>query len=141
VNVWALDFKTTLAVTKTYFVAEWALVTVDVPDTYTQQYGKKQVGGFFDVVQPIVKKNISGFEKSVVNAVCRFEYVDWNAGQFKETGGNIREDFISIVPGFSWRPTTQTVLRVNYRYNWTTDILGNPPSRTAGFQLGFSSYF
>ncbi len=141
VDAWAVDFKTTLAKTKTYIVTEWALVTVDVPDTYTQQYGKKQVGGFFDVVQPILKKNIFDFEKSVVNAICRFEYVDWNKGTFNETGGNIREDFISIVPGLSWRPTPQTVLRLNYRYNWTTDILGNPPSRTAGFQFGFSSYF
>jgi len=55
VDAWAVDFKTTLALTKTYFVTEWALVRVDVPDTYTQQYGKKQVGGFLDVVQPIIR--------------------------------------------------------------------------------------
>ena len=141
VDTWAVDFNTTLPITKTYIVTEWAFVKVDVPDTYTQQYGRKQAGGFIDVVQPVIRRNIFGFEKSVVNAVCRLEYVDWNIGKFSETGGNISEDFVSIVPGISWRPTSQTVIRLNYRYNWTTDLLGNPPSRTAGFQFGFSSYF
>ena len=140
-DTWAVDFNTTLPGTKTYIVTEWAFVRVDVPDTYTQQYGKKQTGGFLDVVQPVIRKNIFGFEKSIVNTVCRLEYVDWNVGTFKETGGNISENFVSIVPGFSWRPTTQTVIRFSYRYNWTTDLLGNPPSKTAGFQFGFSSYF
>lgn len=141
VDTWAVDFNTTVPVTKTYIVAEWAFVKVDVPDTYTQQYGKKQAGGFIDIVQPIIRKNVFGFEKSVINAVCRLEYVDWNKGKFNETGGNISEDFVSIVPGFSWRPTSQTVIRLNYRYNWTTDLLGNPASKTAGFQFGFSTYF
>lgn len=141
VDTWAVDFNTTVPVTKTYIVTEWAFIKVNVPDTYTQQYGKKQAGGFIDIVQPIIRKNIFGFEKSVINAVCRLEYVDWNIGKFNETGGNISEDFVSIVPGLSWRPTSQTVIRLNYRYNWTTDLLGNPPSKTAGFQFGFSTYF
>lgn len=141
VDVWALDFNTVLPIVKTYLVGEWAFVNVDVPDTYTQKYGNKQSGGFLDIVQPVIRRNIFNFNKSVVNVVCRLEYVDWNVGKFKETGGNISEDFVSVVPGISWRPTPLTVLRLNYRYNWTTDILGNPPSKTAGFQFGFSSYF
>ena len=141
VDTWAVDFNTTIPVTKTYIVTEWAFVTVDVPETYSQQYGEKQTGGFLDIVQPIIRKNIFGFEKSVINTVCRFEYVDWNVGRFNETNGNISEDFVSIVPGISWRPTSQSVIRLNYRYNWTTDLLGNPPSKTAGFQFGFSTYF
>ncbi|MBK5279039.1 MAG: hypothetical protein JJE09_09285 [Bacteroidia bacterium] len=141
VNTWVVDFNTTLPKIKTYVVTEWAFVKVNVPDTYTQQYGKKQAGGFLDIVQPIIRKNIFGFEKSVLNGVCRFEYVDWNIGKFTETNGNISEDFVSVVPGISWRPTPQTVIRLNYRYNWTTDLLGNPSSKTAGFQFGFSSYF
>jgi len=141
VDVWAIDFNTTLRTTKTYIITEWAFVRVDVPETYTQQYGNKQAGGFVDVVQPVVRGNILGFTRSVINAALRFEYVDWNIGKFTETGGNISEDMISIMPGLSWRPFTQTVFRLNYRYKWQTDILGNPPSKTAGFQFGFSSYF
>ncbi|MFZ5973769.1 MAG: hypothetical protein ACOYXA_19480 [Bacteroidota bacterium] len=141
IQVLALDFNTTMPITQTWINAEWAWVNVDVPETYSQQFGRKQAGGFIDVVQPIVRRSVFGFERSVINAAFRTEYVDWNIGRFNETGTNISEDFVSIMPGLSWRPTTQTVIRLNYRYSWQTDILGNEPSKTAGFQFGFSSYF
>ena len=140
-HVWAADFNTVVPIIQTSITAECAWVNVDVPDTYSQQYGNRQVGGFVDFVQPIVRKGLFGFERSVINLALRAEYVDWNNARFRETGTNIREDFISLIPGASWRPTSQTVIRLNYRYNWTTDIFGNPSSKTAGFQFGFSSYF
>lgn len=141
VSVYALDFNTTLSKTKTYINGEWAWVSVDVPDTYIEQFGKAQLGGFVDIVQPIFSKPVFGFEKSVFNAALRIEYVDWNNGKFSSTGGNIADHVYSVVPAISWRPTPQTVVRFNYRYNWQTDLLGNPPSRLAGFQFGFSTYF
>jgi len=141
VNVFAVDFNTTLPHTKTYINGEWAWVNVDVPETYTEQFGKKQHGGFVDFVQPVLKRNMFGFEKAVLNVACRLEYVDWNKGTFKSTGGKISDDVFSIVPALSWRPTTQTVLRFNYRYNRQHDILGNPPAKLSGFQFGISTYF
>ncbi len=140
-NVFALDFNTTISKTKTFINTEWAWVNVNVPDTYTEQFGEKQQGGFIDFVQPVFSKSVLGFEKSVINAALRLEYVDWNKGKFKSTGNKIRDDIFSIVPAISWRPTAQTVLRFNYRYNWQKDILGNPPSKLAGFQFGFATYF
>ncbi|MEO5945430.1 MAG: hypothetical protein ABIP79_01335 [Chitinophagaceae bacterium] len=141
VNIFALDFNTTVAVTKTFINSEWAWIKLDVPDTYTEQFGEKQQGGFIDFVQPIYKKKVLGFEKSVINAALRLEYADWNKGKFSSTGENIADEIFSIVPAISWRPTSQTVLRLNYRYNWQKDILGNPASRLAGFQFGISTYF
>jgi hypothetical protein len=141
VDVFAFDYNKTFSKTGTYLNAEVAWVLVNVPSTYTQQYGSKQIGGFVDVVQPIIKKSIFGFERSVINAACRFEYVDWNVGTFAETDSKIHDDFLSLVGGLSWRPTQQTVIRLNYRYNWQTDLIGNPAAKTAGFQFGFSSYF
>lgn len=89
-RTWAIDFNTVL-LTGTYLTTEWTYTRVDVPSSYSQQYGDKQWGGFFDVVQPVFRKSILGFERSVVNAICRFEYVDWNLGKFLETGDNIHE--------------------------------------------------
>ncbi len=77
----------------------------------------------------------------MVNAAFRVEYVDWNKGKFRSTGGNISDEIFSIVPAISWRPVGQTVLRLNYRYNWQKDLLGNPAAKTAGIQFGFSTYF
>lgn len=141
VDVLAIDFNTTLPKINTYIVGEWAWVWVDIPSTYTQQYGKMQYGGFIDIVQPIFRKPMLGFKKSSLNLALRLEYVDWNVGRFTSTGGNIAEDIFAIVPGISWRLGNQTVLRANYRHHWQRDILGNTPVQTAGFQIGISSYF
>lgn len=140
-HVFAVDFNTTLPSVSTWINAELAWVNVDIPDTYSRQFGSRQFGGFVDIVQPLLRREIFGFERSVLNAAVRAEYVDWNRGTFGETGTRIADDFVSIVPGISWRPSSQTVIRLNYRYNWQTDLFGNPPSRTGGFQMGFSSYF
>ncbi len=140
VDTWAIDFVTRLP-TKTYLRGEFAFVYVDVPETYTQQYGSKQYGGFIDFVQPVLTKPMLGFENSVLNLALRVEYVDWNVGKFRETGSTISDDVFAIVPGVSFRPTAQTVLRVNYRYHWQKDIVGNPAEKTAIFQVGFSTYF
>ncbi|MCK5441331.1 MAG: hypothetical protein KAJ23_05540 [Maribacter sp.] len=140
-NVFAVDFNTTLPKLNTFITGEWAWVKIDVPATFTQQFGNKQHGGFIDIVQPVLKRKILDWDKAVVNLSCRLEYVDWNVGRFNETYGNIGEDLWSIMPAISFRPTQQTVIRLNYRYSSQSDILSNPPSKTAGFSLGISSYF
>ena len=112
-----------------------------MPDTYTQQYGSKQQGGFLDIVQPILKRKMFGWDNAVLNLACRFEYVDWNVGKFEETGDNIGEEIWSIIPAISFRPMPQTVFRLNYRIQRQRDILKNDPAKTAGFSFGISSYF
>lgn len=141
VNVFAVDFNSTIPNFNTYINGEWAWVRVDIPDTYTEQYGRKQTGGFVDFVQPILKRPMLGFEKATLNVAARIEYVDWNRDKFKSTGQNISDEIFSIVPAISWRPTAQTVIRLNYRYGWQKDLLGNPPSKIAGIQVGLSTYF
>ena len=139
--VFAIDFNTRLPKLNTFITTEWAWIKINVPPSFTQQYGNKQQGGFLDIVQPVLKKRMFDWEKATLNLACRFEYVDWNLGKFTSTGGNIAEDIWSIVPAISFRPTTQTVLRLNYRYQQQRDILGNPPAKTGGFSFGFSTYF
>jgi hypothetical protein len=131
----------TLSKTKTFITTEFAWIKVDVPTTYTQQFGNRQYGGFMDIVQPILKRTMLGWENAVLNVACRLEYVDWNAGTFNETRGNIGEDLWSIMPAISFRPSSQTVIRFNYRYQKQRDLFGNPPAITDGMSLGLSSYF
>lgn len=141
VNMFAIDFNTRIR-KKTYINTEWVLAVVDIPGTFSQQFGNKQRGGFLDVVYPFVyKKTILGFDNALLNACIRMEYADYNVGTFKETGDNIGDHIFALVPGISFRPYPQTVIRANYRYVWATDILGNLPEKTAGFQFGFSTYF
>lgn len=141
VDIFALDFNTTVPKIKTFITSEVAWIKVDVPNTYGQQFGNKQFGGFVDIVQPLLSKNILGWKNAILNVACRLEYVDWNVGTFNETGGNIGEDIWSVMPAISFRPTSQTVFRLNYRFQRQSDILGNPPATTDGFSLGVSTYF
>ncbi len=141
VDVWAIDFNTTLPVLKTYIVGEYAFVKVDVPPQYGQQFGDRQAGGFVDIVQPVVRRDLFGFRQAVVNVAVRLERVDWNKAKFVETGSSIGDEFTAIVPGISFRPTQQSVIRLNYRYEKHSDLFGNPAVRSGGIQVGVSSYF
>jgi hypothetical protein len=141
VDVFAIDFNTTLPGIRTYINGEWAFVKVDVPSTFTEQFGSRQQGGFVDIVQPVYQRPVFGFDRAVVNASLRLEYVDWNNGKFKSTGGNISEHVFAVVPSLSFRPVPQTVFRINYRHNWLTDMLGNPAAKVGAIQFGVSSYF
>ncbi|WP_420575395.1 hypothetical protein [Ekhidna sp.] len=140
-NVYAIDFNTTIPVTKTFIVGEWAWINIDVPGTFSQQFGDQQKGGFVDFVQPILTGDLFGFNNASFNVAMRLEYVDWNDGTFRETGGNIGDEIWAVVPAISFRPTAQTVIRLNYRFMEQTDILGNPPAKISGIQFGVSSYF
>ncbi|SNS77842.1 hypothetical protein SAMN05421640_1201 [Ekhidna lutea] len=140
-DVYAIDFNSTLPWTDTYLVGEFAWISIDVPETFTQQFGNRQKGGFIDIVQPVLKGNILDFDRATLNVACRLEYVDWNVGTFRETGGNITDDIWAIVPAISFRPSAQTVIRLNYRMMQQQDILGNPPAKISGIQFGISSYF
>lgn len=141
VDVVDVDINTTLPGSHTYIVGEWAWVLINVPATYSQQYGRKQQGGFIDLVQPVLKRRMLGFNQATLNVACRLEYVDWNVDRFKETGGSIADDLRAVVLAISFRPTAQTVLRANYRFQRQRDILGNPPAKTGGIQFGISTYF
>lgn len=140
-DVFAIDFNTTIPKTNTFITSEWSWVGVNMPNTYTEQYGSKQMGGFIDIVQPIFKCNIFGWKDAVINIALRTEYVDWNVGKFTSSNTNIGEDIWSIMPAISFRPNSLTVLRLNYRHQQQTDIFGNLPSKTGGFSFGISSYF
>lgn len=140
-DVWAVDGNATVPGTRTVLTGEWAWVSVDVPDYYAPQYGRRQTGGFLDLVQPLRKGTVFGYENSMLNLALRLEYVDWNRDRFAETGGTIGDDTWAVVPALSWRPSALTVVRLNYRRQWGRDFLGNPPARSAAVQVGFSSYF
>jgi hypothetical protein len=140
-DVFAIEFNTTLPKLNTYVTAEWAFIKIQLPKNYAEQYGSKQQGGFIDIVQPVVKKEIFGWKNAVINVAVRAEYADWNVGKFTSGNTNIGDELWSIVPAISFRPVAQTVLRLNYRYMQQKDILGNPPAKTGGFNLGISTYF
>jgi hypothetical protein len=139
-DVAAIDF-TSSVIERLDITGEWVWAFIDVPPTYSQQFGNRQQGGFIDLIYSVARKRMLGWENASLNLALRLEYVDYNEGTFLETNGKIHDDIKAVVPAVSFRPSAGTVIRANYRYIWETDLLGNPPAKTAGFQIGFSSYF
>lgn len=140
-SVLAIDFNTKLPKLQTLITAEWAWIKVDVPNTYTEQFGNRQQGGFIDVMQPVLKKRVFGWNDAVLNVALRAEYVDWNVGEFSFTNAPIGDSLWSLMPAVSFRPSQQTVFRINYRLLQQKDLLNNPPSKTGGLSFGISTYF
>ncbi len=140
-SVFAVDFNTSLFKNRVNITGEYAQVMVDVPSTFTQQYGEEQWGAYTDIVCTILQRNICGWENAKLNIGVRGEYADFNVGKFNETNTNIGDDFYAIVPSISLRPTGTTVIRFNFRFESEHDLLDNEPSRTNVIQFGFSSYF
>ena len=145
VHIYDADFNTVLPGIGTRLTTEWAWIFVDIPPNYTQQYGNKQFGGFTDIVQPILRRKILDWDNATVNLAFRMEYVDWNVGKFTSTGTRMYNDLWSFMPGLSFRPTPETVLRFNYRHEKQRDITGNVIGATIGntgeFNFGISTYF
>lgn len=140
-NVFAVDFTTEIPYWGTKIIGEAAWVKVEIPDTYTQQYGRKQAGFFVDVIQPVYKKKILDWDYAVFNLSARVDYVDWNIAKFKATNTKIGDELLAVTPSVSFRPTPRTVFRINYRYEWQKDVINNPAEQAATWYMGFSTYF
>ena len=120
-DVIALDFNTTIRRTGTYIVGEAAVVMVEVPETYSQQFGKNQRGFFVDVVQPVLRRKVLDWENATLNMAFRVDHADWNSDSFDETDDEIGDELWAITPAISFRPSQQTIFRLNYRYQWQWD--------------------
>lgn len=140
-TVVAIDYNTSLFKNRLNITGEYCRAMVDVPSTFTQQYGSLQWGMYTDFIYTIIQRKMLGWEKAKINIGVRCEMVDYNVGNFHETGTNIGDDVWAIVPSLAFRPTGTTVIRFNYRYQQAHDLLNNNPDKTGIIQFGFSSYF
>ncbi len=141
VSVIAFDYSTSLLNDQLNLTGEVASVHVEVPDSYSQQFGDQQFGAYLDIVATLLHGRMIGWEKAKLNLGVRIEYVDYNVGTFRETGDNIADDIWAVVPSLAFRPVGSTVIRFNYRYEWQKDLFGNPPARTGVIQFGIATYF
>jgi hypothetical protein len=114
---------------------------IDIPPDLAELMGDRQWGWFLDAVVPIWSPRIRGLDRTEVSAVLRAEQVDFNQGTFSATGQKRFDEINAVTVGLSFRPVPGTVFRLNHRREWFRDLQGNPAARTAGWQLGFATYF
>ncbi|MDT8341244.1 MAG: hypothetical protein RQ751_07000 [Longimicrobiales bacterium] len=138
VDLAAIDLGLTLAGVE--LRGEAALATIDVPPGMVEVFGDRQWGAHLDVVVPLARPMLDGTE-ALLSAGLRLERVDYNVGTFRDTGRSIGDEVSAVSPGLAFRPRPGSVLRINYRYQWTRDLPGNALARGAGFQVGIATYF
>jgi hypothetical protein len=81
------------------------------------------------------------YDRAVLNASVRIERIDYNRGTFEAIGSNRFDERSALTIGLGFRPTSNTVFRLNYRNGWFRDLLGNPTIRSGGYQFGLATYF
>lgn len=139
-SILALDFNTTLY-NRIDIIGEYSKLWIDIPETYSKQYGNQQEGFYLDIIANIYKDKVLSWDNAKLSIGVRVEYVDYNIGKFIETNTEIGDEIWAIVPTISFRPVSTTVVRFNYRYQSQVDFLYNPASKSGVIQLGISSYF
>ena len=120
---------------------ETAWARIDVPADLNEVMADRQWGFYLDATMPVWRPRIRGLERPVVSAVVRLERADFNQGRFAVTNLARGDEVNAITAGISFRPAAGTVFRANYRHQSSRDLVGNPASKTAGFQIGFATYF
>lgn len=157
-SIFAIDY--TASVKKLNIAGEFAFIQLQRPASVGDIFGNKQWGGYLDLVYPLyswtpfkkrreintnakfqrINRNLQNRD-AVLSVVARLETVDFNVGKFSTTGENIRDEIYALTGGLSLRIAYNTVVRLNFRYHWIHDILGNPVTHRAGIQGGVTTYF
>ncbi|HEV8599069.1 MAG TPA: hypothetical protein VGQ69_06885 [Gemmatimonadales bacterium] len=138
-SIFAVDFSTEVRSLSLRGEAAWA--SVNVPDDLSELMAERQWGMYLDAVLPVWRPRIRGLTSPLIALGLRLERVDFNRGRFATTDLNIFDELSAVTASVSFRPVSGTVFRGNYRRESFRDALGNPPSRTGGFQVGFATYF
>ena len=120
---------------------ELALARIALPPDLASLVGHRQWGAHVDAVIPVWRPRVRNMRDARVSAAVRVEYVDYNVGTFSSTGQPVRDDVFALVPGLSFRPVSGTVFKLNYRRQWSRDLLGNATAHMGGYQVGIATYF
>ncbi len=121
--------------------SELAKIWVQVPESLETLFGNEQWGMHLDLVAPVWKFGLLGFDDSKLEAGLRFEHVDFHMGTLGTSGDSAGSEETAIVGALALRPGTETVFRLNYGYSWSKDLVGNDSVTGAKIQLGFATYF
>lgn len=138
-RILALDGRATVGPVR--LTSEVAFANITIPDGLAELFGSRQWGAYLDAIMVAWRPQLRGYPEAEMRVGFRIEHIDYNKGTFASTGLDIRDDVIAWVPMASFRPTSGTVLRVNYRRHWSRDFVGNPTTGLGGLQIGLATYF
>lgn len=114
-------------------MGEAAVARIEVPASLVGIYASRQRGLYVQAVRQFGRGLVSTMPQSLFAAGARLDVVDFDGSI---PGDNVRR-FSAVV---SFRPTRDTILRLNYLRGVSRDRFNNP-SDHAGIQFSVATYF
>lgn len=112
---------------------EAAIVSIDVPPGLTGIYAERQKGLYVDAILPFGRGWVSTMPESYFAVKARYDYVDFDAEQ-------IGQSVAQASVGFNFRPTPDSVLKVDYVRGRGRDEFNNL-AQHAFLLLSLATYF
>lgn len=121
---------------------EAAFAHVDIPNDQVDDdfFAETQRGYYVEGNYTLLRRPMLGMPEASLALVSRFDYVDLNVGEFEKTGQNIGEATRRWTTGLSFRPTSETSIRLSYWRQWEDDVFNNR-ANTMNVQFGVATYF
>ncbi len=138
-SIFAVDYRLSLPLLE--LRGEAAQAHIDVPASLRSIFGNRQRGVYVEAVVPTIRFAALGYDATQIDLGARFDYVDYNVGSLPTTGTSAGDDVTRATATVAWRWSASTVLRLNYGYTWTRDLVNSAIARTGALQLGFATYF
>ena len=123
-----------------YIRGEGALAFLDIQESLQETFADKQKGVYVDIGYTFLRRPILDFPEASLTFVTRYDYIDLNDGKRALTGQNIGDSTHRLTTGFSFRPTSDTSIRLSYAHNWIYDQFNNL-TRMINIQFGIATYF
>lgn len=130
-TVTAVDLET--AVAGFQIAAEGALVRLDVPASLENIAAGQQAGGYVDIERVLFRGIPRTMPNSTTSAKLRFDAVDFDQDH---AGDGVTQ----LSAGFNFRPTADTVLKLDYVRGRVRDRF-NSPAETAAILFSIATYF
>jgi len=126
----AMDARTTFGPLE--LQGELATVSADVDLTATPGVAESQLGGYAQANYHILHDTL--MQGSVVTLVARGDWVDYDTDMDGDS-------HTGLTLGANFRPTEETVFKLDYNWAWTTPVGGEKGDAEGRFFFSFASYF
>jgi hypothetical protein len=127
----AIDVDATLGPLRV--TGEAATVDIDVPTTLTPLYAESQRGLYIEAMHDFGRQWVTTMPQSFFSVGLRFDVIDLDSDL---PGDNTRQ----VTVGINFRPTTDTVLKLDYVRGTSRDRFNNPADH-GGFLFSMATYF
>jgi hypothetical protein len=115
------------------FLGEYALASIDVPQSLRGLYAQRQQGVYSQVNYRFGRGWFGTLPLSYWTAAVRYEVVDFD----RDLEGDAHQ---RLSLGINFRPTSDTVFKLDYHYDWVRSRV-NVVEQSAGVNFSVASYF